>query len=497
MRSLREFIKKLEELGDLATVKKETDSNLETAAITAMSYRQGGPALQFSKIKGFPNYSLVGGLYTGPGNLYLEKRKYWRRAAIGLDMDPKIPYKGFQAGFLERRTHKIFPLEVAKGPCKEEIITGKNVDITKLPIPMLHQKDGGRYNTLHTLIVKDLDTDWVSWTSHRVMVIDGNRLTGPIPEESSAGQIYENYKKAGKPMPFAIAIGAPPAVTLISNMYIPKGESPAALAGGVNLDPIELVKAETNALFVPSQSEIIIEGEVSPKETSSEGPFPAYWFYEGKRPQPVYNIKAITKRKDAIIPFSVDGVKPSDTHNLLSLMISVELQRRLIEERNIPVFWTQMPLEFNLNVAIVCAPMLFHGLVLWISRYLLSQSRGLGSLFSKVIVVDERTPDISLEDAINDVIYRCHPNRGYHFTEGAPIGPNMRCASAEQKRFGSISGLYLDTGWPKEWTADDIPRRVSLEGSFPKALLEKVAANYKRLGFKGDPVVFEEAIIPF
>ena len=498
MRNLRVYMKALEENGHLSAVKDEVHWSLEAPAVMATAYKNAGPALHFQNVKDYPKgYTLAGGLFTGPGNLYLEKRKYWHRVCIAMGLDPKTGYAAFLRSCLERMTHPILPIEVSTGPVKEQIQEGQAIDIRSFPIPMLHKDDGGRYGTLQTMMVKDVDTDWVAWNNVRTMILDRNRLTGPISENTALGEIYRKYKTLGRPMPFCLVIGGPPLVTITSFLPLAKGVSPAAVAGGFNLDPIELVRAETNDLFIPSQAEIVIEGEVSPTETAMEGPYPEYWYYRPKQFSPVFHIKAITHRKDPIIPFSVDGVKPSDTHNLMSLMLSYELYRRCWAIRNYPINWIQIPLEFNLNVVLVCGPILFSGYVLWLSRYVLSQARQLGSLYNKVIVVDEKTPEISLEDAINDVILRVHCNRGYHFVDDIPIGPNARYASLEQKAKGVASGIYLDTSWPKEWTKDDIPRKISMEGSFPKELLDKVVANYNRFGFNGAPVVFPESIIPF
>ena len=247
-----------------------------------------------------------------------------------------------------------------------------------------------------------------------------------------------------------------------------KGVSPAGVAGGLNLDPIELMKAETNSLFVPSEAEVIIEGEVSPNETAAEGPYPEFWFYREAQPAPVFHVKTITHRTDPIIPFSVDGVKPSDTHNLISLMISFEIYNRLINIRNFPVKWVQMPLEFNLNFVIICGKPIFPGFVAWSSKYVLSQSRQFGSLYNKVVFVDDKTTSLHLEEPILFMIQRTHPNRGYHFFDQMPIGPNLRGLSAEQRKKGCVSGMYVDTTWPMDWTPDDIPRRCNLEGAYPK-----------------------------
>jgi UbiD family decarboxylase len=498
MRNLRVFMRELEENGQLAAVNDEVDCNLEASAVGATSYQNGGPALQFKNIKGYPeSLSLASGLFTGPGNLYLEKTKYWYRAAIAMGMDIPIGYAQFLNTCMERLAHPILPLEVDTGPVKEVVKSGADVNVTNLPIPVLHKGDGGRYSTLQTLMVKDLDTDWVVWQNVRAMVLDKNRLAVPIKPDSMLGEIWAKYKATGRSMPCCLVTGGPPLVTITSFLPLARGTSPAAVAGGLNLDPVELVKSETTDLLVPAQAEVVMEGEIDPNAVEEEGPFPEFWFYTEKEFSPVLKVKAMTHRSDPIIPFSVDGVKPSDTHNLMSLMLSLELFRRNLAVRNYPIQWIQMPLEFNLNVVIICGPILFSGYVGWLSKYALSQSRQLGSLYNKVIVVDEKTPEVSLEDAINDVILRIHPNRGYHFVEDMPIGPNARYASADQRAKGTVSGIYLDTSWPKEWSKDDIPRKVSMEGSFPKELLDKVTENYNRLGYKNTPVIYDEAIIPF
>jgi len=498
MRNLRVYMKALEESGHLKAVKGETDSNLEAAALTAQSYQEVGPALHFQNIKGYPReLTLAGGLFTGPGNLFLEKFKYWSRVCIALGVDPMMTYDKFQSVLLERISHPIYPVQLSTGPVKQVIQKGADADLSALPFPKLHEKDGGRYGTLQTMIVQDLESDWVVWENVRTMVLDKNRLAGYIPPHSRLAEIFAKYKAANKPMPFCLSIGGPPMVTLTSFLPLGKGVSPAGVAGGLTLDPIELMKAETNSLFIPTEAEVVIEGEVNPRETAPEGPYPAFWFYGGAQPAPVFHVKAISRRKDPIIPFSVDGVKPSDTHNLMSLMTSFELYNRLINIRNFPVKWVQMPLEFNLNFVIVCSKIIFPGYVPWTCKYVLSQARHFGALYNKVVMVDDKTTSLHLEEPILFMIQRTHPNKGYHFWDQMPIGPNVRFVSAEQKKKGYVSGMYIDTSWPMDWTRDDIPRRCNLEGAYPEEMVRKVAANYNKFGFKGTPVIFEEEFVPF
>lgn len=436
-------MEELSSSGHLAVVGEETDWKLEASALTAASYKAAGPALHFKSVKGYPEgWSLAGGLFTGVGTLWPAEGMYWQRVAIAMGLDPSIKYPDLLQTMMERTTHPILPVEVDSGPVKDVIETGADVSLESIPIPFLHNGDGGRYATLCTMIVKDIETDWAVWQNVRAMVVDDKQLAVPMPSGSALAQVHAKYKAAGRPMPCCIALGGPPLIAAAAALPMAQGTSPVSLAGGLDLDPVELIKAELSSLLVPAQAEVVIEGEID--GTALEGPFPAYWFRTDKGFCPSMQVKAITRRKDPIVPFSVDGVKVSDTHALQSLMTSFEIYRRIITVRNNPVLWVQIPVEFNMNVAIVCAPMIFPGLPAWLAKYVLSQSRSLGSLINKVIVVDEKTTASSLEDIINDVILRAHPNKAYHFVDGMPIGPNARYASDAQQAAGVTSGVYID-----------------------------------------------------
>ena len=61
MPSIRAFIDRLREMGELVEIEEEVDWNLEAAAFSTMSCRVGGPILWFKKIKGYPEgYTLLG-----------------------------------------------------------------------------------------------------------------------------------------------------------------------------------------------------------------------------------------------------------------------------------------------------------------------------------------------------------------------------------------------------------------------------------------------------
>lgn len=114
---------------------------------------------------------------------------------------------------------------------------------------------------------------WTNWSIARAMVHDKNHLTGLVIEPQHLWQIHQMWKKEGRDVPWALAFGVPPAAIMASSMPIPNGVSEAEYVGAMVGQPIELVKCDTNDIYVPATSEIVFEGTLSITETGGEGPF--------------------------------------------------------------------------------------------------------------------------------------------------------------------------------------------------------------------------------
>lgn len=99
-------------------------------------------------------------------------------------------------------------------------------------------------------------------------------------------------------------------------MPIPDGVTEAGYVGAMTGSPIELVKWEANDLFVPANSEIVLEDTMSVTETGPEGPFGemhGYIFPGDSHAQPVYTVNRITHRNDPILPMSSCGRLTDET----------------------------------------------------------------------------------------------------------------------------------------------------------------------------------------
>lgn len=106
-----------------------------------------------------------------------------------------------------------------------------------------------------------------------IVVHDRNHLAGAVLPTQHIGKILAMWRKLGKDMPVAIAFGVPPAAIMAASMPLPDGVSEAEYVGSLVSAPVEVVKCETNDLYVPANSEIVFEGTISATETAPEGPF--------------------------------------------------------------------------------------------------------------------------------------------------------------------------------------------------------------------------------
>ena len=124
---------------------------------------------------------------------------------------------------------------------------GKDVDLTKLPVPLIHYGDGGRYiNTYGIFIARTPDGSW-----GKLGDIHGQCLTaaddrGVVIPTQDFGKIYAEWKKIGKEMPFALCLGVDPAIAMIAGYPLPSRISEGEVIGGWYGEPVDVVKCETN-----------------------------------------------------------------------------------------------------------------------------------------------------------------------------------------------------------------------------------------------------------
>lgn len=317
----RSFVEALKADNDLVEINDPVDPNLEAAAITRRVCETDDKAPLFNNVLGTHKglFRILG----APGSLRKSAKDRYGRLARHLALPPTASMREILDKMLSASTvPPIEPRVVPTGPCKENFLDESQIDLTRLPAPLIHQADGGNYiQTYGMHVVQSPDGSWTNWSIARAMVSDDKHLTGLVIEPQHIWQIHQMWKKEGRDVPWALAFGVPPAAIMASSMPIPDGVTEAGYVGAMTGSALELVKCDTNNLLVPATSEIVFEGTLSITETGSEGPFGemhGYVFPGDKHLCPKYKVNRITYRNDPIMPMSSCGRLTDETVCFLS-----------------------------------------------------------------------------------------------------------------------------------------------------------------------------------
>lgn len=81
-----------------------------------------------------------------------------------------------------------------------------------------------------------------------------NKFIGPFIDGQHITKVSGMWKEQGKDCPWALALGAPPAAVIAGSMPLPDGVSEPEYVGAMTGIPVEVVKCETNNLYVPANS---------------------------------------------------------------------------------------------------------------------------------------------------------------------------------------------------------------------------------------------------
>ncbi|HET9549790.1 MAG TPA: UbiD family decarboxylase, partial [Candidatus Binatia bacterium] len=313
-KDLREFLNLLEEKGELLKTKKPVDVKFEISSYIRKTSDQHGPALLFENVKNF-NMPVVGGVFATR-----------ERAFLALESSPQEYVNRFEHAL----DHVVPPKLVSSAPCKDVIHTGKDVDLTRLPIPTFSEKDPAPFITLGLCISRDPKGGGKNTSIYRLQLKGRSRLG--IMAQQLVRQLTE-AESIGKGLPIAIAIGTDPVLALATQWMAPYGTDELALAGALRGEPVEVVKAETVDLEVPATAEIIIEGTVLPNVREEEGPFgEVSGYYTPANPKPIIEVSAITHRRDPIYQAALTGMPTTENHVLKQLPLEASFYWQLKKE---------------------------------------------------------------------------------------------------------------------------------------------------------------------
>ncbi len=481
---LRDFIRGLEQRGELKRIQVPVSPVLEMTEICDRTLRKAGPALLFENPIGF-SMPVLGNLFGTPQRVALgmgaesttELREIGKLLAALKEPEPP---KGFKDAWnklpMFKKVLSMAPKVRKDGACQEVIIEGEDVDLTALPIQTCWPGDVAPLITWGLTITKGPNKERQNLGIYRQQVLGRNKVIMRWLSHRGGALDFREWclKYPGRPYPVAVALGADPATILGAVTPVPDTLSEYAFAGLLRGSRTELVKAIGSDLQVPAQAEMILEGHIYPGEVADEGPYGDHTgYYNEVDSFPVFTVERITHRKDPIYHSTYTG-RPPDEPAILGVALN---------EVFVPILQKQFPeiIDFYLppegcsyRMAVVSIKKQYPGHAKRVMLGVWSYLRQF--MYTKfVIVVDD---DINTRDW-NDVIWaittRMDPSRDTVLIDNTPI--DYLDFASPVSGLGSKMGLDATHKWPGE-TAREWGRVIEQD----PAVKARVDALWSELG---------------
>jgi UbiD family decarboxylase len=220
--------------------------------------------------------------------------------AVGID-----DHRYAAAAYAGRTGSGIEPVVVSpsEAPVREVVAKGKDVDLTALPALVQHDLDPGPYLTAAHATTRDPDSGIDNTAIQRCWIKGRRRMSHYAYAASHNARNIAKYWARGEPCPVAYWIGHHPAILLGAQAKLDYPQSHWSAAGGLAGEPVRLVPSVTHgeAILVPADAEIVIEGWLPADRLEADGPFGEYTGYMGPQvPAPVCEVTCITRRRKAI-----------------------------------------------------------------------------------------------------------------------------------------------------------------------------------------------------
>lgn len=315
---MRDFLAQIESSGELHRIAAEVDPVLEMAAIVnrVSKLPGGGPALVFDNIKG-KSFRVAANLFGSE-----------KRVANALGRENFDDLTGWFSGFIsdmgnptaahspENFLSRTIQVDNDEAQCRQVVRNCTDLDF--IPAPKCWPMDGepdhdGKFITLPQVITRSAEKRKFNCGMYRVAILGKSDAAIHWNQGSGAARHASTWLSAAEPMPVAIALGGPPALTFASILPLPEDVDEFDFTGMLQGAPLKVVKCLTSDLVVPAGAELVIEGFVDPGAKGSDGAFGNHTgYYQIPALSPLVRVTAIYHRKDMIYPTTVVGPPPME-----------------------------------------------------------------------------------------------------------------------------------------------------------------------------------------
>ena len=473
---LRDFIALLEERGELKRIQQEIAPYLEITEISDRTLKAEGPALLFENVKGH-DMPVLANLFGTPERVALGMGQESVTALrdvgklLAFLKEPEPP-KGFRDALNLLPTYKkvlsMSPKKLKKAPCQQVVMSGDDVDLTKLPIQHCWPGDVAPLVTWGLTVTRGPHKERQNLGIYRQQLLGPNKLIMRWLSHRGGALDFQEWcqQHPGEKFPVSVALGADPATILGAVTPVPDSLSEYAFAGLLRDSKTEVTQCLSNDLQVPAHAEIILEGYIEPGETAPEGPYGDHTGYYNEVDEfPVFTVTHVTHRKEPIYHSTYTG-RPPDEPAVLGVALN-EVFIPLLQKQFPEIVDFYLPPEgCSYRLAVVTMKKQYSGHAKRVMMGVWSFLRQF--MYTKfVIVCDDDVNARDWKDVIWAMTTRMDPARDTTLVENTPI--DYLDFASPVSGLGSKMGMDATNKWPgetdREWgepivMSEEVKQRV-------------------------------------
>ncbi|WP_129778095.1 UbiD family decarboxylase [Peristeroidobacter soli] len=455
--SLRDFVRALERKGELKRVPFAVDPNLEMTALCQRSLQSGGPALWFERPRG-SSMPVLGNLFGTQARVaaaldYSDVKELRDLGTLLSALkDPQWPDR--PSALLERLPSflpllKATPRVIWNPPCHQHVLSGDEIDLSRLPIWTCWPEDAGRLITWGLVVTRGTRKPRQNVAIYRQQVIGRNRVIMRWLPHRGGALDFQDWQKAhpGKPFPVVVAIGADPALLIAATAPIPDSVSEFQFAGLLRRQRSEIYRTRVG-LDAPATAEIVFEGHILSGDEALEGPFGDHTgYYNSQAKFPVFTIERVCMREQAFYHGGYMGRSPWDEPSVLAMALN-EMFVPMLQRSHPEIADFYFPPEAcSYRVAVVSIRKAYPGHARQVMQAVWSYLRQF--LYIKFIIVTD--DDVNIRDwqeVIWAIATRVDPARDTHLVRRTPI--DYLDFASPVAGLGSKLGIDATHKWPAE-----------------------------------------------
>lgn len=225
------------------------------------------------------------------GNLLSDRK----RIGMALGVAPE----DIQETLLNSVKKPIAPVVVHNAPVQQ---VEMDTDVlAQLPVPTFFAKETGPYISAGMMVATDPETGLGNASYARLKVLNANEALIGIAPNHHLAIMARKAAAMGKPLPFAVVLGAHPAIQLAACLYLGLGDDEMHCAGALLGEPVRVARCLTSDILVPAEAELVLEGFIHADEPIEEGYVSEYHgMYEDYGVGVRASFHRLTRRSDAM-----------------------------------------------------------------------------------------------------------------------------------------------------------------------------------------------------